>query len=378
VKSASYFEQMKGRGARTIPDADFQAVTPDAATKTRFVLVDAIGVTEHDYVDPVPLDRAPSVSLKKLLDRAAMHALTEDEAASLASRLAKLHLQLTPAERNELDTVAGQPVQQIVEGLVEAVDVDRQAAALAEAQAFDPDATLGDVVAVLVEEAAAPLADNPELRARILELRQAHDVLIDELSGDRLLRAGGVVDTDRARSVVESWAEYLREHRDEITLVQLTQDSPAGAKVTFRELKDLADRIHRPPRQWTPDLLWAAYEALDSSRVRHADRHTVADLVSLVRYTLGVDMELVPYAHGVRHRYQTWLAQQQQAGITFTERQRWWLDRIADAIATSASVTWDDLDAPPFTERGGIDGLAADLGPEAETVLTQLRLALPA
>ena len=52
VRSAQYFEQMKGRGARTITPADFQAVTPDAETKTRFVIVDAVGVTEHDYVEP--------------------------------------------------------------------------------------------------------------------------------------------------------------------------------------------------------------------------------------------------------------------------------------------------------------------------------------
>jgi hypothetical protein len=31
--------------ARTIPDVDFQAVTPDAKDKSRFVLVDAVGVT---------------------------------------------------------------------------------------------------------------------------------------------------------------------------------------------------------------------------------------------------------------------------------------------------------------------------------------------
>ena len=37
VRSPQYFEQMKGRGARTIPSADFQAVTPDAKAKTRFV-----------------------------------------------------------------------------------------------------------------------------------------------------------------------------------------------------------------------------------------------------------------------------------------------------------------------------------------------------
>ena len=62
VRSASYFEQMKGRGARTIPPADFQAVTLDATEKTRFVIVDAIGVTEHEFVDP-PLNREKGISL---------------------------------------------------------------------------------------------------------------------------------------------------------------------------------------------------------------------------------------------------------------------------------------------------------------------------
>jgi type I restriction enzyme R subunit len=99
VRSAQYFEQMKGRGARTIDPADFQSVTPDAAAKTRFVIVDAVGVTEHDFVDP-PLNRDKAISLKKLLDKAATLTLTEDETATLASRLAKLELELTPAERN--------------------------------------------------------------------------------------------------------------------------------------------------------------------------------------------------------------------------------------------------------------------------------------
>jgi type I restriction enzyme R subunit len=113
VRSVQYFEQMKGRGARTISPADFQAVTPDAAAKTRFVIVDAIGVTEHDFVEP-PLNRQKGVALKKLLDKAAALKLSEDEAATLASRLAKLEVELTPAERTELDEVAGQPVRDVI------------------------------------------------------------------------------------------------------------------------------------------------------------------------------------------------------------------------------------------------------------------------
>ena len=94
--------------------------------------------------------------------------------------------------------------------------------------------------------------------------------------------------------------------------------------------------------------------------------------MSLLRLNLGVDDELIPYASKVEERYAGWLAQQAQAGATFTERQRWWLDRIADVIATSAGITDDDLDNTPFTERGGIDGAIRDLGPGAGAYLESL------
>ena len=354
VRSAQYFEQMKGRGARTIPAADFQAVTPDATAKTRFVLVDAIGVTEHDFVDP-PLNREKGVSLKQLLDKAATLSLTESEVATLASRLAKLELDLTDGERAELDAVAGTQVRAVVRQLVDAVDPDAQASAVE--GAGDPAA----VVQRLLDDAVRPLAANPELRRRILELRATHDRVIDEVSVDVLLDAYGVVDAGRARSVVESWTAYLLEHRDEITAIQVLTEAKAR-RVSFAEIKELADRIQRPPYNWTADIIWAAYEALDGPRVRHSDRHTLTDLVSLLRYTVKVDDELVPYGQRVHERYAGWLLQQEQAGAIFTDRERWWLDGMVDVIASSAGITPDDLDQPPFTERGGVDGAIRDLG----------------
>ncbi|WP_040338664.1 DEAD/DEAH box helicase family protein [Candidatus Blastococcus massiliensis] len=370
VRSAQYFEQMKGRGARTIAPADFAAVTPDADGKTRFVIVDAVGVTEHDFVDP-PLNREKGVSLKQLLGKAAALTLTEDETATLASRLAALELQLTPAERAELDGVAGESVRAIVRVLVDAVDPDTQARA-AEGAA-DPTAA----VAELLEKAVEPLAGNPKLRERILELRTAHDRVIDEVSRDRLIDAHGVVDTSRARSIVESWSEYLAEHRDEITAIQLVQEAK-DRRVAFADIAELADRIARPPRSWTPDLLWQAYEVVVSDKVRHSDRHTVTDLVSLLRFALGTDDELVPYAERVRERYAGWLAQQEQAGGTFTDAERWWLDKMVEVIAASAGIGVDDLDAAPFTERGGADGAVRDLGPRAAALIEQLNQELTA
>lgn len=363
VRSAQYFEQMKGRGARTISPADFQAVTPDAETKTRFVIVDAIGVTEHEYVEP-PLNRQKSVSLKKLLDKAAALTLTEDEAATLASRLAKLELDLTEAERHELDEVAGQPVHHIVRGLVDAVDPDIAA-------------RTGKSVVELVETAIEPIAANPELRNRILELRRAHDRIIDEVNRDELLEAGGVIDTSRARSIVESWRAYLDEHRDQITAIQLAYEADER-RIDFAYIQELADRISRPPYNWTPDIIWNAYVAVEAANVRNSPTHTLTDLVSLMRYTVGTDDELVSYADRVRERYVGWLAQQEQAGVTFTDRERWWLDRMVSIIASSAGIRPKDLDDAPFTERGGIDGALRDLGDRTADLIDELNSELSA
>ncbi|WP_039802248.1 type I restriction endonuclease subunit R [Nocardia araoensis] len=368
VRSAQYFEQMKGRGARTISTADYRAVTPDATAKTRFVIVDAIGVTEHVFVEP-PLNRDRKASLKKLLDKAAALTLTEDETATLAARLAKLELDLTDAERTELDEVAGGTVRDIVRGLVDAVNPDIQAEAIEN----------GMAVSDLLDRAIEPIAANPELRNRILELRRAHDRIIDEVSRDVLLDAHGVVDTSRARSVVESWRAYLDEHRDEITAIQLLSEA-RDRRASFRDIQELADRIARPPHNWTPDIIWNAYSALevrvgDGARSSH---RTLTDLVSLVRYTVGVDDELVPYADRVRQRYAGWLAQQEQAGVVFNETERWWLDRMVSVIAASAGISPEDLDDAPFTERGGTDGALRDLGDRAADLIDELNTELTA
>ncbi|MGH3700552.1 MAG: hypothetical protein ACRDRU_25650 [Pseudonocardiaceae bacterium] len=99
VSSVTYFEQMKGRGARTIDADEFQTVTPDAVGKTKFLLVDAVGVTDSPLVEAKPLEPASQrqVSLQKLLARAASHSIITDEAAALSARLAALNGQITSA-----------------------------------------------------------------------------------------------------------------------------------------------------------------------------------------------------------------------------------------------------------------------------------------
>ena len=51
VQSSGYFEQMIGRGVRTINTDDLHAVTSDATAKTHFIIVDAVGVCDSLKTD---------------------------------------------------------------------------------------------------------------------------------------------------------------------------------------------------------------------------------------------------------------------------------------------------------------------------------------
>jgi type I restriction enzyme R subunit len=78
VRSLNYFEQMKGRGVRVLSSDELRGVTPDAEAKDRFVIVDAVGVTDHPHIESRPLERQPRVPLDKLLEAAALGATDTD------------------------------------------------------------------------------------------------------------------------------------------------------------------------------------------------------------------------------------------------------------------------------------------------------------
>ena len=126
VKSAGYFEQMKGRGVRVMPSDDLKRVSGDATAKTHFVIVDAVGVTEQEMIDsPPPMERQRSVAFGKLVERVAWGQTDEATLSSLAFRLSKLDKVLTPEGQTQVATLSGgQTLGQIVQDLLRASDPD--------------------------------------------------------------------------------------------------------------------------------------------------------------------------------------------------------------------------------------------------------------
>jgi type I restriction enzyme R subunit len=107
VRSALYFEQMRGRGVRSLDPTDLSRVTPDAPAKERFVLIDAVGVTESEKTLVQPLERKRGVAFEKLLENVASGQSDPDTVSSLAHRLAMLDRKLGPEDKHKVEETAG-------------------------------------------------------------------------------------------------------------------------------------------------------------------------------------------------------------------------------------------------------------------------------
>ena len=393
VRSRVLFEQMVGRGTRVISETDFQSVTTTpGARKNRFVIVDAVGVTEQELLDPGVVERKRSVPLKSLLEAVALGAADEDDLASLARRIGLQARRLNPAQREEaaaLLDVAGAPerfagLQELANALLDALDPDAiQTRAAADGAISVPgESDLESARLALFERAVFPIAANPALRAFLLE----RELLIDETSVDAVLAMGFDLDaSERARSLVGSFQEFLANHRDEITALQILYNHPRGAnqRLEFAQLRELAQHLdedlHATDPLYLTEELWRAYQQLEKDRVRvrpqasgSGSRRVLSDLVSLVRHAV-LDEDLEPYPEFVQRRYQEWIA-----GSEFTPVQKAWLDEIARHIGINLSIRVDDLNYFAFQQRGGQLAAVKVFGKELPTLIEELNTTLSA
>ena len=122
VRSQAYYEQMKGRGTRVISLDALKKVTPDACAKTRFVLVDAVGVTETDKTETTSLERKPSVSTEKLMHQIAMGDRSPDSLQTLGNRLLRLDFKLNDTQRKQVNKQLKTTCQQMNIPLEKGID----------------------------------------------------------------------------------------------------------------------------------------------------------------------------------------------------------------------------------------------------------------
>jgi len=243
----------------------------------------------------------------------------------------------------------------------------------------DDQAAVTAAATAMLTQALEPLATNPALRNAILDVRKSYEQTIDEVSKDEVLFAGHSAEArEKASALVSSFREYIEEHKNDIRALQVLYSRPHRERLTFTEVKELARAIERPPRQWTPDVLWRAYELLDESKVHGSGGRMLADIVSLVRYTLHQDDELVPFRDQVEQRFAAWLSAQQQEGVSFTVEQLQWLTWIKENIAGELGISPESFDYTPFLEHGGIGKAAQVFGEQLTPLMETLTEVLAA
>jgi type I restriction enzyme R subunit len=330
--------------------------------------------------------RKRTVSLKALLEHVAMGGTDEAVLSSLASRLARLDRQCGPEEQARVVEVSGGvSLGELCGAIVDGLDADHQ---IAEArrvfevpEGSEPtELQVAQAAEVLLKEAVKPLATKPELRTLLVELKRELEQVIDEVSVDELLEAGASEEArEKARALVSDFEQFIAANRDEIDALQFFYAQPYGKRLSFNDIKALAEAIKAPPRSWTPERLWRAYELLERDKVRGASgQRLLTDMVSLIRFATHRDGELVPYGEQVRERFENWLAQQGNRGRPFKEEQRRWLEMMRDHIATSLEIQLDDLDYAPFAEAGGLGRAVQVFGSELREVIGELNEVLAA
>ena len=383
VRSKALFEQMKGRGVRVMADADFQAISPDGGSKTEFVVIDCVGVMEVVKADP-PLDGDPSMPFRKLLELVRMGNRDEEVLSALASRLDRMERRLTPEQHAELAAVPEAPLlRNLVVHMLDQLNPDleeQQARELFAVPATDAptEEQRHQARKQLLDEAAEPLASNPPLCEALLRIRQAQEITLDVLTADKLTFAGARPDQNlnyesAAENLTSEFEAYCRENRDQLDALSVLYAKPYRQRITRAKLMELAQAIQRPPRQWTTEALWQAYEQVEANRVKGASKGKhLTDLICLARHALGVEEQLVSFQDQAAERFAGWLAQQANRGRTFSAEQLNWLELIRDQIVVDLEVRMSDLDDPPFAQQGGLGKVYQLFGEELGSIVQEL------
>lgn len=380
VKSEGYYEQMKGRGVRSIRDADLQSVTPDAKTKTRFVLIDAVGVTEGKKNVSQPLERKRTISFDKLIDQIAQGRRDEDALSSLAARLAALDKKLDEDDKSRItELTGGTTIRDLANKLLDAIDPDKQEELAKSKHGRQPSEEETKVVAEeLTEDACRPF-DDPRLRQLLKDLKEKSDIVIDEFTTDQVLDAS--YDLKDAEKRITSFKEFIEKHKDELTALQILYNQPYGKqKLTYVMIKELTLALTDPPYFLTTADVWQAYKRLDAAKVRGAPvDQQLTEIVSLVRYALGQDTFLEPFGMKVEQRFNLWIGREKKQGHEFTPEQLEWLRLIVSFIAANAEIHPQDLqEIPQFQNKGGLLKAQQLFGKELPAMLDELQQALVA
>ena len=381
VRSKNYFEQMKGRGTRTLGKDDLQKVSPSATeNKDHFVIVDAVGVTKSKKSETRTLERKPSVSLKELMMNVALGARDEDTLTSLASRIIRLNSQMTASERKAFTETVGMPAGNLAEKLLDAFDEDVLTRAAQTQFGCETPTTeqYAQVQKTAIAEAVKPFHD-PEVRDFVENVRRSHEQIIDNVNIDSVVFAGfDAQQEENAQRVIQTFRAFIEANKDEILALRIIYSQAYRDRpMVIGALKTLYEKLKA--QGITIDRLWDCYAIAKPDRVRgRSTIHQLADLIAMIRFEMGCGDNLQPFAETVNYNFKQWIFRRNAGAVHFTEEQMEWLRLVKDHIAVSLSIEPEDLELNPFDRKGGLGRFYEVFGEEYQKILDEMNIELVA
>ena len=359
VKSASYYAQMVGRGVRSIHNDDLRAVTPNADCKTRFYVIDAVGVSESQKIDSRPLERKKRLSLKEILqlvrESVAKGEYDKDTLLSLASRLTRLELKLSDEDNTSLQEL----------------NFDKSLCTLAK-EILEFADSLQALERAEIAHNPLEIFTNDTFCKLLLELAKKSKIYIDEISQDSVLSAE--FDTQKAQNLIAQFNEFILQHKDEITALSIIYaQNYKNRHLTYEVIKELAHKL----KQDSMDIpsLWNAYKLRDKGKVSKNPSKNLTNLISLVRYALKMDNELQDFAIGANARYNLWRGRCKKKGIAFSPEQEAFLELIKEYIIANGCAEVKDIQEI-CADLGGIYRAKAIFNDSLPSLVEELSLAL--
>ena len=363
VKSQMYYEQMKGRGVRSININDLKSVTPNAIDKTRFYLIDAVGVTESHKNISQPLERNRNLSLKNLLENIAKGASDDDTLSTLAVRLSVMESKLDKEEnKNLLELTNGKSLINISNEILNSIDID-----------FTDGKTEEEILAIK-DEVLKPF-NSPRFREFLINVSSKTGVYIDELTADEII--GSKHSLENANATIKSFKEFIGSHKDELDALSIIYNrSYKNRKITYKSINELNQKLLHS--NLSISSVWRAFYFTEKDKVKliKNPEKQLTNLIQLVRFALGQDEELQDFSGIANSRFNLWRGRQIKKGITFSEEQDKFLEIIKDYILSNGYIeNINDIQEICYYE-GGIFKAKELFGKNLEPLIEDIYLAL--
>ncbi|MFM7276887.1 MAG: type I restriction-modification enzyme R subunit C-terminal domain-containing protein, partial [Microcystis aeruginosa] len=381
VKSRNYYEQMKGRGTRTLDHDGLKKVSQSAlSAKTHFIIIDAVGVEQSAKTDSRPLERKSSVPFKDLMMGIMMGTDDSDAYISLACRFARLERQITPKEAEKIKEITGgATLGDMAKALLNATDPDNiEDRAKETYQTTNPTPEQLKAAEKALTRAAAGYLTG-ELIDYLENVRKVHEQYIDTQNLDRVTFSGwSEAQRIDNQALINDFTAFIEANKDEITALRILYNLPYQQRpVTYKMVKEVLDILKKDRPNLAPVRVWAAYQQIEAVPSNPTSELTA--LIALIRRVIGLDEVLTPHEKRIDKAFQTWVFQKQAgASVKFNQEQMQWLRAIKDHIISSFALEREDLDYTPFDSMGGIGKLHQLFGDEMEAIIEELNTALVA